>query len=90
MRRTLDTNICSYILRRHPANMIERFATLDRSELWLSVFRSRHSQTRDQFGHQRLTPVLNEQQDEYLPHPELPQSLFPLPYGLDRGRALRK
>lgn len=37
MRRTLDTNICSYILRRHPADMIERFATLDRSQLWLSA-----------------------------------------------------
>jgi tRNA(fMet)-specific endonuclease VapC len=37
MRRTLDTNICSYILRRHPVNMIERFATLDRGELWLSA-----------------------------------------------------
>lgn len=37
MRRTLDTNICSYILRRHPASMIERFALLDRSQLWLSA-----------------------------------------------------
>ena len=37
MRRTLDTNICSYILRRHPASMIERFATLERSQLWLSA-----------------------------------------------------
>jgi tRNA(fMet)-specific endonuclease VapC len=36
MRRTLDTNICSYILRRHPVSMIERFAMLDRSQLWLS------------------------------------------------------
>lgn len=37
MRRTLDTNICSYILRRHPAAMIERFAGLDRGQLWLSA-----------------------------------------------------
>ena len=37
MHRTLDTNICSYILRRHPAGMIERFSTLDRSQLWLSA-----------------------------------------------------
>lgn len=37
MRRTLDINICSYILRRHPANMIERFATLDPNQLWLSA-----------------------------------------------------
>lgn len=37
MRRTLDTNICSYILRRHPSNMIERFAALDRDSLWLSA-----------------------------------------------------
>lgn len=37
MRRTLDTNICSYILRRHPASMIERFAELDRGALWLSA-----------------------------------------------------
>ena len=37
MRRTLDTNICSYILRKHPADMIERFAGLDRSALWLSA-----------------------------------------------------
>ena len=37
MRQTLDTNICSYILRRHPASMIERFASLDRSQVWLSA-----------------------------------------------------
>ncbi len=37
MRRTLDTNICSYILRRHPPEMIGRFATLDREQLWLST-----------------------------------------------------
>ena len=37
MRRTLDTNICSYILRRHPTSMIERFAALDREQLWLSA-----------------------------------------------------
>ena len=37
MRRTLDTNICSYILRRHPASMIERFAALDSQQLWLSA-----------------------------------------------------
>lgn len=37
MRQTLDTNICSYILRRHPASMIERFASLDRSQVWLST-----------------------------------------------------
>jgi tRNA(fMet)-specific endonuclease VapC len=37
MRRTLDTNICSYILRRHPASMIERFATLERDQVWLSA-----------------------------------------------------
>ena len=37
MRRTLDTNICSYILRRHPPEMVGRFASLDRSQLWLSA-----------------------------------------------------
>ena len=37
MRRTLDTNICSYILRRRPASMVERFAELDRGQLWLSA-----------------------------------------------------
>lgn len=37
MRRTLVTNICSYILRRHPQGMIERFAALDREQLWLSA-----------------------------------------------------
>ena len=37
MGRTLDTNICSYILRRHPAEMIEHFSRLDRDTLWLSV-----------------------------------------------------
>lgn len=36
MQRSLDTNICSYILRRHPAAMIERFQSLDREQLWLS------------------------------------------------------
>ncbi len=37
MRRTLDTNICSYILRKHPEDMVARFASLDRSQLWLSA-----------------------------------------------------
>ena len=37
MRRTLDTNICSYALRRRPVSMIERFAELDRGQLWLSA-----------------------------------------------------
>ena len=37
MRRTLDTNICSYVLRRQPAMMVERFAGLDRGQIWLSA-----------------------------------------------------
>ena len=37
MRRTLDTNICSYVLRRRPISMVERFAGLDRGQLWLSA-----------------------------------------------------
>ncbi|MGB7551361.1 MAG: PIN domain-containing protein [Chromatiaceae bacterium] len=37
MLRTLDTNICSYILRRHPIAMIERFVGLDRGSIWLSA-----------------------------------------------------
>ena len=37
MHRTLDTNICSYVLRRRPVFMIERFAELDREQLWLSA-----------------------------------------------------
>lgn len=37
MRRTLDTNICSYILRRHPTDMVARFASLNRQEVWLSA-----------------------------------------------------
>ena len=37
MRRTLDTNICSYVLRRRPAFMVERFAGLNRGQLWLSA-----------------------------------------------------
>jgi tRNA(fMet)-specific endonuclease VapC len=36
MLRTLDTNICSYVLRRRPASMVERFAGLNRQQLWLS------------------------------------------------------
>ena len=37
MKRTLDTNICSYILRRQPREMVARFAFLDRNQLWLSA-----------------------------------------------------
>lgn len=37
MRRTLDTNICSYVLRCHPVAMLERFAGLARDQLWLSA-----------------------------------------------------
>jgi tRNA(fMet)-specific endonuclease VapC len=36
MLRTLDTNICSYVLRRRPVAMLERFAALNRQQLWLS------------------------------------------------------
>jgi len=36
VQRTLDTNICSYILRRHPAGMLQRFAALAPAEMWLS------------------------------------------------------
>lgn len=37
MQRTLDTNICSYILRRRPVEMIERFSSLDKAQVWLSA-----------------------------------------------------
>ena len=37
MRRTLDTTICSYILRRRPATVIERFASLSPDQVWLSA-----------------------------------------------------
>jgi len=37
MRKTLDTNICSYILRQHPAQMLEKFRSLDKQQLWLSA-----------------------------------------------------
>lgn len=37
MRRALDTNICSYILRRHPPDMVARFAALERHQVWLSA-----------------------------------------------------
>lgn len=37
MNRTLDTNICSYILRQRPASMVARFAQLNPEGLWLSV-----------------------------------------------------
>jgi len=36
MLRTLDTNICSYVLRRHPTAMLERFTGLNRQQVWLS------------------------------------------------------
>jgi tRNA(fMet)-specific endonuclease VapC len=37
MQRMLDTNICSYVLRRHPPGMLERFSQLQRGEVWLST-----------------------------------------------------
>jgi tRNA(fMet)-specific endonuclease VapC len=36
-QKTFDTNICSYILRRHPQNMLDRFAQLDQRDVWLSA-----------------------------------------------------
>lgn len=36
-QKTLDTNICSYILRRHPQKMLEYFAELEHDEVWLSA-----------------------------------------------------
>lgn len=37
MLRTLDTNICSYILRRHPPGMLARFAALNPGQVWISA-----------------------------------------------------
>ena len=35
MHRTLDTHICSYVLRRRPASMVERFTGLEREHMRL-------------------------------------------------------
>ena len=37
LRRTLDTNICSNVLRRQPPQMVLRFQQLNRDQLWLSA-----------------------------------------------------
>ncbi|MEN9314668.1 MAG: hypothetical protein RIS35_1061 [Pseudomonadota bacterium] len=37
MIRTLDTNICSYILRRRPPEMVDRFSALAPRDVWLSA-----------------------------------------------------
>ena len=37
MRLTLDTNICSYVLRRRPVAMVERFGGLEKSQVWVSA-----------------------------------------------------
>ena len=37
MNRTLDTNICSYILRRRPPEMVDRFSLLEPRTVWLSA-----------------------------------------------------
>lgn len=37
MKRMLDTNICSYVLRRHPPEMLQRFGRLQRGDVWLSA-----------------------------------------------------
>jgi hypothetical protein len=31
MKRMLDTNICSHVLRRHPPGMLERFSCLEQA-----------------------------------------------------------
>jgi tRNA(fMet)-specific endonuclease VapC len=36
-QKTFDTNICSYILRRHPQKILDRFAQLDQDQVWLSA-----------------------------------------------------
>ena len=36
-QKTFDTNICSYVLRRHPQKMLDRFAQLSHEEVWLSA-----------------------------------------------------
>jgi tRNA(fMet)-specific endonuclease VapC len=37
MLRMLDTNICSYILRRHPPEMVDRFGALTPGQVWVSA-----------------------------------------------------
>ena len=37
MLRTLDTNICSYILRKRPESLVQRFSALDVGDVWISV-----------------------------------------------------
>ena len=33
----LDTNICSYIIKRHPLNVLEKFETLQKQQLCISI-----------------------------------------------------
>ena len=33
----LDTNICSYIINRHPLNVLEKFETLQKQQLCISI-----------------------------------------------------
>lgn len=37
MKRTFDTDICSYVLRQRPREIIARFESLDRDDVWLSA-----------------------------------------------------
>ena len=37
MKKTLDTNICSYILRRHPVSVLKHFAQAENQSLFLSA-----------------------------------------------------
>ena len=37
MLRTLDTNICSYILRKRPESVVERFSALSVGDVWISA-----------------------------------------------------
>lgn len=37
MLRTLDTNICRYILRKRPESLVQRFSALDVGDVWISV-----------------------------------------------------
>lgn len=59
--RTLDTNICSYLLRRHPASVVVHFADMRADEVFLSsivVAELRYGA--EKLGSARFSAVLEE------------------------------
>lgn len=79
MMRTLDTNICSYLLRRHPGSVVARFSGIRADEVFISsIVAAELRYGAAKLGSQRFSNILEEWLAAFTiqPWPELASSIY--------------